>query len=295
VGALAGLAAFAYGKLADWVDDYGKRSIERKNAEIEAELVAVEKALESDDPKAAQAALLKLNEINSQGVATPEKAAEIAKKAEEVAATLQDAGKDTTGQSGAEVRNALTEEFRKKRNPTQGSTDEQQELAFEFMQRMVKGGLAKDLEAAGYFLLGKNDLLRSKVMENLEELQQESLPPEMRSSPDTSTPADEPTTTPRLTPQDQRKANRLATEEAKKQKLLSQSVGENLERLEKFKENSTSAPIIVPVPLPSGGPPGTGAPVSSVVNHTTVIQKTDTASSLNSAKNQPMSRGNMGR
>lgn len=70
------------------------------------------------------------------------------------------------------------------------------------------------------------------------------------------------------------------------QKLLSQSVAENLERLEKFKENTTSAPIIVPVPLPSNGPPGTGAPISSVVNNTTVISKTDTSSSLNSSKNQ---------
>lgn len=295
VGALAGLAAFGYTKLVDWVDDYGKKKMEEITAEIEGQLNTADAALKAGDVAGAQDAINKAQANNFQGVATEEQNDSILNTALAVAAQQREAGKDTTGALGYAAREAIKEDFTKKRDVNRGTSEDQQQLAFEAMQRMVDNKLTKDLETARITLLGGHSVLSKAVKENLEKLQQEFLPPEMRSIPDTSTPVEETTTTPALTPQEQRKANQLAMEEAKKQKLLSQSVGENLERLEKFKENSTSAPIIVPVPLPSGGPPGTGAPVSSVVNNTTVIQKTDTASSLNSAKNQPMSRGRMGR
>jgi hypothetical protein len=150
------------------------------------------------------------------------------------------------------------------------------------MKRLVDEGLAKNLEFARFALLEKNDRLGAEVMRNLETLKQNYLPPEMQTeTPLPVLPVEEAENIP-VTPQSKRRD----AADAMKQQLLAQAVSENLERLEKFKENSTSAPIIVPVPLPSGGPPGTGAPSSTVVNNTTVISKTDPSSSLNSNQNQ---------
>jgi hypothetical protein len=286
VGALAGLAAFGYTKLVDWVDDYGKKKMEEITEEIEDKLNAADAALKAGDVAGAQKAIDIAQANNFQGVATKEQNDAILNTSLDVAAQQRAAGKDTTGALGYAAREAIKEDFTKKRDINKGTSEDQQQLAFEAMQRMVDNKLTENLETARLSLLGGQSLLSREVKKNLEKLQQEFLPPEMRSIPDTSTPVEETTTTTALTPQAQRRANQLAMEEAKKQKLLSQSVGENLERLEKFKENSTSAPIIVPVPLPSGGPPGTGAPSSTVVNNTTVISKTDPSSSLNSNQNQ---------
>jgi hypothetical protein len=279
VGALAGLAAFGYGKLVDWVDDYGKKKMEEITAEIESQLDAADAALKAGDREGAKKAAQALTEANSQGQATPEQLEKIVEVTSAVAQAAQAAGEDTTGVLGYDARRAIKEDFRNKRDINKGTSEDQQQLAFEYMKRLVDEGLADDLVSARYALLRKDDMLGAEVMRNLETLQQNYLPPEMQTeTPLPVLPVEEATPTPTLIPQN--------TPLAMEQKLLSQSVAENLERLEKFKENSTSAPIIVPVPLPSGGPPGTGAPSSSVINNTTVISKTDPSSSLNSSKNQ---------
>lgn len=279
VGALAGLAAFGYGKLVDWVDDYGKKKMEEITAEIKSQLDAADAALKAGDREGAKKAAQALTEANSQGQATPEQLEKIVEVTSAVAQAAQAAGEDTTGVLGYDARRAIKEDFRNKRDINKGTSEDQQQLAFEYMKRLVDEGLAKDLVSARYSLLRKDDMLGAEVMRNLETLQQNYIPPEMQTeTPLPVLPVEEATPTPTPIPQN--------TPLAMEQKLLSQSVAENLERLEKFKENSTSAPIIVPVPLPSGGPPGTGAPSSSVINNTTVISKTDPSSSLNSSKNQ---------
>ena len=279
VGALAGLAAFGYGKLVDWVDDYGKKKMEEITAEIESQLDAAESARKAGDLEGAKKAAQALTEANSQGQATPEQLEKIVEVTSAVAQAAQAAGEDTTGVLGYDARRAIKEDFRNKRDINKGTSEDQQQLAFEYMKRLVDEGLSDDLASARYALFRKDDMLGAEVMRNLETLQQNYIPPEMQTeTPLPVLPVEETTPTPTLIPQN--------TPLAMEQKLLSQSVAENLERLEKFKENSTSAPIIVPVPLPSGGPPGTGAPSSSVINNTTVISKTDPSSSLNSSKNQ---------
>ena len=279
VGALAGLAAFGYGKLVDWVDDYGKKKMEEITAEIKSQLDAADAALKAGDLEGAKKAAQALTEANSQGQATPEQLEKIVEVTSAVAQAAQAAGEDTTGVLGYDARRAIKEDFRNKRDINKGTSEDQQQLAFEYMKRLVDEGLADDLVSARYALFRKDDMLGAEVMRNLETLQQNYLPPEIQTeTPLPVLPVEEATPTPTLIPQN--------TPLAMEQKLLSQSVAENLERLEKFKENSTSAPIIVPVPLPSGGPPGTGAPSSSVINNTTVISKTDPSSSLNSSKNQ---------
>lgn len=279
VGALAGLAAFGYGKLVDWVDDYGKKKMEEITAEIKSQLDAADAALKAGDREGAKKAAQALTEANSQGQATPEQLEKIVEVTSAVAQAAQAAGEDTTGVLGYDARQAIKEDFRNKRDINKGTSEDQQQLAFEYMKRLVDEGLADDLVSARYSLLRKDDMLGAEVMRNLETLQQNYLPPEIQTeTPLPVLPVEEATPTPTPIPQN--------TPLAMEQKLLSQSVAENLERLEKFKENSTSAPIIVPVPLPSGGPPGTGAPSSSVINNTTVISKTDPSSSLNSSKNQ---------
>ena len=279
VGALAGLAAFGYGKLVDWVDDYGKKKMEEITAEIKSQLDAADAALKAGDREGAKKAAQALTEANSQGQATPEQLEKIVEVTSAVAQAAQAAGEDTTGVLGYDARQAIKEDFRNKRDINKGTSEDQQQLAFEYMKRLVDEGLSDDLASARYALFRKDDMLGAEVMRNLETLQQNYIPPEMQTeTPLPVLPVEETTPTPTLIPQN--------TPLAMEQKLLSQSVAENLERLEKFKENSTSAPIIVPVPLPSGGPPGTGAPSSSVINNTTVISKTDPSSSLNSSKNQ---------
>ena len=279
VGALAGLAAFGYGKLVDWVDDYGKKKMEEITAEIKSQLDAADAALKAGDREGAKKAAQALTEANSQGQATPEQLEKIVEVTSAVAQAAQAAGEDTTGVLGYDARRAIKEDFRNKRDINKGTSEDQQQLAFEYMKRLVDEGLSDDLASARYALFRKDDMLGAEVMRNLETLQQNYIPPEMQTeTPLPVLPVEETTPTPTLIPQN--------TPLAMEQKLLSQSVAENLERLEKFKENSTSAPIIVPVPLPSGGPPGTGAPSSSVINNTTVISKTDPSSSLNSSKNQ---------
>jgi hypothetical protein len=127
----------------------------------------------------------------------------------DVAAQQRAAGKDTTGALGYAAREAIKEDFTKKRDINKGTSEDQQQLAFEAMQRMVDNKLTENLETARLSLLGGQSLLSREVKKNLEKLQQEFLPPEMRSIPDTSTPVEETTTTTALTPQAQRRANHL--------------------------------------------------------------------------------------
>ena len=282
VGALAGLAAFGYTKLVDWVNEWGKKKMEETTKEIENKLNSADAALQAGDVAGAQKAIDIAQANNFQGVATEEQNNEILNTALRVAAQQRAEGKDTTGALGYAAREAIKEDFTKKRDINKGTSEDQQQLAFEAMQRMVDNKLTKDLETARITLLGGHTLLGKAVAQNLEKLQQEFLPPEMQTeTPLPVLPVEEDENIP-VTPQSKRRD----AADAMKQQLLAQAVSENLERLEKFKENSTSAPIIVPVPLPSGGPPGTGAPSSSVINNTTVISKTDPSSSLNSNQNQ---------
>jgi hypothetical protein len=282
VGALAGLAAFGYTKLVDWVNEWGKKKMEETTKEIENKLNSADAALQAGDVAGAQKAIDIAQANNFQGVATEEQNNEILNTALRVAAQQRAEGKDTTGALGYTAREAIKEDFTKKRDINKGTSEDQQQLAFEAMQRMVDNKLTKDLETARITLLGGHTLLGKAVAQNLEKLQQEFLPPEMQTeTPLPVLPVEEDENIP-VTPQSKRRD----AADAMKQQLLAQAVSENLERLEKFKENSTSAPIIVPVPLPSGGPPGTGAPSSSVINNTTVISKTDPSSSLNSNQNQ---------